>query len=167
MEYCVITSASEQLSNHIGDFTSKWYQKTRSRAECWTRMGGVTCQRHRFDCVASTKKKIALDVCAYLIQVSELHIHFRRITRCTHIPNINTLYCVFHCPICRFITDTDTYRFLLRNNAEQQVSHLHSGGSQKSRKPQISPENISLKFICPSPTSKWFPYKSSVRTKSN
>jgi len=57
MEYCVITSASEQLSNHIGDFTSKWDQKTRSRAECWTRRGGVTCQRHRWYCVASKKKK--------------------------------------------------------------------------------------------------------------
>jgi len=95
MEYCVITSASEQLSNHIGDFTSKWDQKTRSRAQCWTRRGGVTCQRHRFYCVASTEKKIfVFDVCAYLIQVSELHTHFRRITTSTHIPKINTLRCI-------------------------------------------------------------------------
>jgi len=28
-------------------------------------------------------------VCAYLIQVSELHVQFRRITMSTHIPNIN------------------------------------------------------------------------------
>jgi len=57
MEYCVITSASEQLSNHIGDFTSKWDQKTRSSAECWTGRGGVTWQRHRLYCIVSTKKK--------------------------------------------------------------------------------------------------------------
>jgi hypothetical protein len=36
------------------------------------------------------KKEIALDVCAYRIQVSELHVHFRRITMSTHIPNINS-----------------------------------------------------------------------------
>jgi hypothetical protein len=30
-------------------------------------------------------------VCAYLIQVSELHVHFRRIAMSTHIPIINPL----------------------------------------------------------------------------
>jgi hypothetical protein len=41
------------------------------------------------------KKKIfVFDVCAYLIQVSELHTHFRRITTSTHIPKINTLRCI-------------------------------------------------------------------------
>jgi hypothetical protein len=110
MEYCVITSASAQLSNHIGDFTSKRDQKTQSGAECSTRMGGVISQRHRFCFVASTKKKIALDVCAYLIQVSVLHIHFRRITTCTHIPKMYTLCCICHCPRCVFITDTNLWQ---------------------------------------------------------
>jgi len=45
-------------------------------------------------CCFHGKKKIVFDVCAYLIQVSELHTHFRRIMTSTHIPKINTLCCI-------------------------------------------------------------------------
>jgi len=62
-------------------------------------------------------------VCAYLIQVSELHIHFRRITMSTHIPNINTPCCIRHCPRCMFITDIDFRQYKSYRSQTYEIQH--------------------------------------------
>lgn len=60
---------------------------------------------HTLLCCFHDNKKIVFDMCAYLIQVSELQTHFGRIKTCIHIPKINSLCCIGHCPRCMCITD--------------------------------------------------------------